>query len=92
MSEIISTELKSDLENIYKITGDLSNLIEARNFNQESDEIRELMSLIKFRLEDVTGTLQKDIFNCDYLLTKYITTTFKDSLSLESRKGNETYT
>jgi hypothetical protein len=72
MSEIISTELKSDLENIYKITGDISNLIESKDFNQESDEIRELMSLIKFRLEDVSGTLQKDIFNCDYLLTKYV--------------------
>lgn len=72
MSEIISTELKSDLENMYKITGDLSNLIEAKNFNQESDEVRELIDHIKYKLEDVVGTLQKDIFNCDYLISKYI--------------------
>ena len=75
MSEIISTEIKSDLESMYKITGDLSNLIEANNFTAESDEVREIMNLIKFRLEDIGGILQKDIFNCDYLLTKYITTT-----------------
>jgi hypothetical protein len=79
MSEIISTEIKSDLENIYKITGDISNLLEAKDFTEESDEIRELMNLIKFRLEDICGTLQKDIYNCDYLLTKYITATINHS-------------
>jgi hypothetical protein len=79
MTEILSTEFKSDLENIYKITGDLFNLLESKDFNDESEEIQELMSLIKFRLEDISGTLQKDIFNCDYLLTKYVTTNIKDN-------------
>jgi hypothetical protein len=79
MTEILSTEFKSDLENIYKITGDLFNLLESKDFNNESEEIQELMSLIKFRLEDISGTLQKDIFNCDYLLTKYVTTNIDDS-------------
>jgi hypothetical protein len=79
MTEILSTEFKSDLENIYKITGDLFNLLESKDFNNESEEIQELMSLIKFRLEDISGTLQKDIFNCDYLLTKYVTTNIDDN-------------
>jgi hypothetical protein len=79
MTEILSTEFKSDLENIEKITGDLLNLLESKDFNNESEEIQELMSLIKFRLEDISGTLQKDIFNCDYLLTKYVTTNIDDN-------------
>ncbi len=70
MAEILSTELKSDLENIYKITGDLLNILEAKDFDKESEEIKEMLSLIKFRLEDIEGTLQKDIYNCDYLITK----------------------
>lgn len=70
MPELISTELKGDLENIYKITGDLLNLLMTKDFGQESEEIRELMDLIKFSLEDIGGTLQKDIYQCDYLITK----------------------
>ncbi len=70
MAEILSTELKSDLENIYKITGDLLNILETKDFDKESEEIKEMLSLIKFRLEDIEGTLQKDIYNCDYLITK----------------------
>jgi hypothetical protein len=70
VAEILSTELKSDLENIYKITGDLLNILEAKDFDKESEEIKEMLSLIKFRLEDIEGTLQKDIYNCDYLITK----------------------
>ncbi len=70
MAEILSTELKSDLENIYKKTGDLLNLLETKDFEKESEEIKEMVSLIKFRLEDIEGTLQKDIYNCDYLITK----------------------
>jgi hypothetical protein len=70
MAEILTTELKSDLENIYKTTGDLLNLLQAKNFDNEKEEIKELFSLIEFRLEDIGGTLQKDIYNCDYLITK----------------------
>lgn len=81
MAEILTTELKSDLENIYKITGDLLNLLETKNFENENREIRELMDLIKFRLMDIDGILQKDIFNCDYLITK-----IKTSTALAARK------
>jgi len=70
MSDIVTTELKSDLENIYKTTGDLLNYLELKDFEKESGDIRELIGFIKFRLEDIEGTLQKDIFNCDYLDTK----------------------
>ncbi len=70
MSEIMSTELKDDLEYVYKVTGDLLNHIESRRLRNESEEIRELVNLIRFKLEDIGGVLQKDIFNCDYLITK----------------------
>lgn len=70
MAEILSTELKSDLENIYKKTGDLLNLLETKDFDKESEDIKEMVTLIKFRLADIEGTLQKDIYNCDYLITK----------------------
>jgi hypothetical protein len=70
MNEIISTELKSDLENIYKTVGDLLNLLQTKDFEGHMTEANELFSLVKFRLADIEGTLQKDIYNCDYLLTK----------------------
>jgi hypothetical protein len=73
MSEILVVELKSDLESVYKIGGDLLNLIEEKDFDNQSSETRELIGLIKFRLEDICGTLQKDIFDCDYLMTKFKT-------------------
>jgi hypothetical protein len=73
MSEILVVELKSDLESVYKLGGDLLNLLEEKNFEHESIETRDLIGLIKFRLEDICGTLQKDIFNCDYLFTKFKT-------------------
>lgn len=77
MSEILVVELKSDLESVYKIGGDLLNLLEEKDFKSESSEINELMGLIRFRLEDICGTLQKDIFNCDYLMTKFKTSGVK---------------
>ena len=70
MPEILTTELKSDLETIYKTTGDLLNLIQEKNIEFESEETKQLMDSIKSKLEAVEGTLQKDIYNCDYLLTK----------------------
>lgn len=71
MSKIVTAELKSDLLSIYKVTGDLINLLETQNFEDSSSEVRELIDLVKFRLMDIGGTLQKDIFNCDYLTSKY---------------------
>ena len=71
MAEILSTELKSDLEDVYRKAGNLLDVLEDRSFDREREDIRELMEVIRFRLEDICGTLQKDIFNCDYLITKY---------------------
>lgn len=70
MAEVLTTELKSDLENIYKIAGDLLNAIDAGDFSKESEEVRKMLDLVKAGLMDIGGTLQKDIFNCDYLITK----------------------
>lgn len=72
MAEVMVVELKSDLESVYKIGGDLLNLLVTKDFRNENRETREVIDLIKFRLEDICGTLQKDIFNCDYLLTKFV--------------------
>lgn len=70
MAETIVVELKSDLESVYKIGGDLLNLIMEKDLCKESMDIKDLIDLVKFRLEDICGTLQKDIFNCNYLITK----------------------
>ncbi|MCX7746649.1 MAG: hypothetical protein N2645_07150 [Clostridia bacterium] len=72
MSEVLTTELKEDLLDIYKKTGDLLNLIQDKNMSSADKEIQEFIELIKFRLHDFEGTLQKDIYNCDYLITKII--------------------
>lgn len=70
MIEIVSTELKSDLLAIYKTSGDLLNELEMRELSCRDGETRELIELIKFRLMDFMGTLQKDIYNFDYLISK----------------------
>jgi hypothetical protein len=65
MTAILESELQSDLEALYKITGDLLNEIEERKI-----ENCPLMEVVKFRLEDIGGTLQKDIFHLRYLAMK----------------------
>lgn len=70
MPELLTTELKSDLERIYKITGDILNSLESGDIRCETGESGVKLDQIKFNLMDVGGTLQKDIFNCDYLITK----------------------
>lgn len=70
MPEVLTTELKSDLEKIYKITGDLLNDIQGGNVKPDCNETRKLLETVRSGLMDITGTLQKDIFNCDYLITK----------------------
>lgn len=65
MAVILEAELQSDLEALYKITGDLLNEIELRKF-----ENCPLIDIVKFRLEDISGTLQKDIFNLRYISMK----------------------
>jgi hypothetical protein len=85
MAEILSTELKDDLEDIYKKTGDLLSLLESKSFENESSEVHELVELVKFRLQDITGTLQKDIYNCDYLITKIKTVYGKDFIEKHTK-------
>jgi hypothetical protein len=70
MTENLSIEFKSDLEYMYKISGDLLNLLQSKDFKKENPETKRIIELIMFRLEDIGGVLQKDIFNCDYLILK----------------------
>ncbi len=65
MAVILEAEIQSDLEALYKITGDLLNEIELHKY-----ENCPLIDLVKFRLEDIGGTLQKDIFNLRHLSMK----------------------
>jgi hypothetical protein len=73
MAEYLTYELKNDMENMYKVTGDLLNMLEEKCFENVSKEVRDTLEEIKAELMDVAGTLQKDIFNCEYLLTKFDT-------------------
>lgn len=72
MTEIFSTALKGDMEKMYKILGDLCNLMENQNFSAERKEIQELFQFIHNQCKDVTGILQEDIFQWDYLITRYV--------------------
>lgn len=65
MAAILEAELQSDLEAIYKIAGDLLNEIERQKF-----ENCPMIDIVKFRLEDISGTLQKDIFNLRFISMK----------------------
>jgi len=68
----IETELHSDLETIYKIAGDLLNDVEMNTIGDyPNDALRddhELLERIRFSLEDITGTLQKDIHNLRHVI------------------------
>ena len=70
----IETELHSDLENIYKIAGDLLNDIEMNTVGNYPDDTlpndHELLERVRFSLEDITGTLQKDIHNLRHVIAK----------------------
>jgi hypothetical protein len=78
MPEVITTELKSDLERIYKITGDILNALESGDLKLEASGQEKTYEWLRFGLEDIEGTLQKDIFNCDYLITRMISLPVKD--------------
>lgn len=65
MAVILEAELQSDLETLYKIAGDLLNDIELHENGSCT-----LVDKIKFSLEDICGTLQKDIFNLRYISMK----------------------
>lgn len=70
MIEIVGTELKSDLLTIYKNAGHLLDFLEVKDLECHDKDIKELLDVIKFRLHDITGTLQKDIFNIDCIISK----------------------
>ncbi len=70
MGELLGVEIKSDLEYVYKNIRELLNLTQARDFEDLRPELRGLMDKIAFKLEDIEGIIQKDIFNCDYLITQ----------------------
>ena len=78
MPEVITTELKSDLERIYKQVGDILNAIDSGGVSCEVSGPGGEPGWIKSALMDVEGTLQKDIFNCDYLITKMRTLPVED--------------
>jgi hypothetical protein len=91
MAENLTYELKSDLQNMYKIAGDMLNMLEKKNLVCENRDVRESIEEVKAELMDISGTLQKDIFNCDYLITKFDT---KEHLSQDvligENKGDNT--
>ena len=70
MGELLGVEIKSDLEYVYKNVRELLNLVQAKDFEDLRPEIRGLVDKIAFKLEDIEGIIQKDIFNCDYLITQ----------------------
>lgn len=73
MAIIMATELQSDLETLYKIAGELLNEIEMKeveNCPQSAQSAQQMLELVKFRLEDMAGTLQKDIFNLRHIIMK----------------------
>ena len=70
MAIIITIELKSDLERMYKISGDLLNTVETEYAKTHSEATKSILESIRFGLMDIGGTLQKDIYNCDYIITQ----------------------
>ncbi|KNY26661.1 hypothetical protein [Pseudobacteroides cellulosolvens] len=67
MSIIVGTELKSDLEAMYKMTGDILTRMDLENARLVDAEV---MREIRLKILDMEAILQKDIFTCDYLISK----------------------
>jgi hypothetical protein len=64
---------------LYKISGDLLNTVETEFSKTNTEDSKRLLESLRFGLMDIGGTLQKDIFNCDYIVTKLRTYDVKDS-------------
>ncbi len=79
MSEIIAIELKSDLEHVYKLTGDLLNEIETAGMDKNGNISCDMLERMRAVLMDTGAVLQKDIFNCDFIIS-----------SMKFRKPQET--
>ncbi len=69
MQENITIELKNDLVRMYRLSAELLNELQA---NDSRTDLMKLLDRVRFVLKDIEGTLQKDIFNCDYLVSKII--------------------
>ncbi|HEY9061194.1 MAG TPA: hypothetical protein VIO64_11940 [Pseudobacteroides sp.] len=67
MSIIVSTELKSDLEDMYRMTGEILTQIDLDDAGLVDTEI---IKQIRLKVSDMEAILQKDIFTCDYLISK----------------------
>lgn len=67
MSIIVGTELKSDLEAMYKMTGEILTRMDLDDMRLVDAEV---MRQIRLKVLDMEAILQKDIFTCDYLISK----------------------
>lgn len=65
----IAIEVKSDLEYIYKLTGDLLNDIEAAETDHHHGMSGKLLDRVKQCLADTSTVIQKDIYNCDFIIS-----------------------
>lgn len=86
MSEIIAFELKSDLEYVYKVTGDLLNELEGIYSEGNGSINNEMLERLRFGLVNTGAVLQKDIFNCDFIITKL---QFKYNANKNANKNSE---
>ncbi|HOV25046.1 MAG TPA: hypothetical protein PK566_01615 [Pseudobacteroides sp.] len=67
MSIILSTELKSDLEAMYKITGEILTQMDLEDGKSvDAEALRQ----IRHKVSDMEAIIQKDIFTCNYLTSK----------------------
>ena len=70
MAIILATELQRDLEALYKIAGDLLNELEMQEAEKDVKSMQQQLDLVKARLEDIAGTLQKDIYTIRHIIMK----------------------
>jgi len=67
MSIIVGTELKSDLETMYKMAGEILMQMDLEDARLVDTEV---LRQIRHKVLDMEAILQKDIFTCDYLMSK----------------------
>lgn len=69
MPDYIAIEVKRDLEYVYKITGDLLNEIETAEAVEDEGNNNDLLGRVKQCLADTATVMQKDIYNCDFIIS-----------------------
>lgn len=65
----IAIEVKRDLEYVYKLTGDLLNEIEMAEAGENRSMNNDLLGRVKQCLADTSTVMQKDIYNCDFIIS-----------------------